>query len=638
MLGSRRINNPYKGPQSILPDGKLSQRSKRLAVSLLLLLVFLFFLYKWFNVDELKEIEDIQVEPPPPVTLEKPRLKKEVWTALNQYDVIKGICYLDYELSHVNNRRADHDSCFAACLGYNQEHATNLCIGWTSARSSVSGTETCILRSRLDEETKVHSESCISARMWASAIKPGKDKDKHSVEGAEKGKGKHEHAPINREDLPERKELCGASPFTKKRPLRVFIACMQASGCTLLSYLLGQKNNTAVILDMGVRQNIPKRAYFAKANHAYPEVDTIVLKASVRSYASKDPLRWLERVREMFNPDYSLLFMRHPVDAFLHLATHVGGDFPGGLPDDSYSNCNAKASAEFSYGLRCGTPVSKLKALNRLFVKREGRFNRVVTYEDLCLSRESFVKEMREDGVCLTESSVHRPQKSIMEIMQFAFRYFPSVHQNRDVPPTAIFWGAGHLANTFHTIEGDPVPGDKAYRLCLIDQVKEKRNKLLQKTGSPYKEKSMKKIEKIVKNAAPDIWAFYESEQRFRDIFANTLADEQDEVGDIQEAEGEADETKEKHGKHAAVMDEEEKEAGEEKETGKQKPEKQIVDVGVEDSQSPVEKSGGRKSELNESTGGQKDDTAATVASKEESQSKKDSDGISSNSENATDG
>ena len=542
MLGARRVHNPYKKVSSTFTT---PTSAKRGLLFLLILLCLLFFLIKWFNsAADLRQ--DVHIQNPPPAPSRpkhKPELKQEVWTSINQYDVIKGICYLDYEVSHVNNRRADHDSCFAACLGYNQAHATDLCIGWTSTRSSVSGTETCILRSKLDDATKVHSESCISARMWKSAIKPGKTEDEqaqdlHSRSPSQRGGKKAGEKRLRGDDLPARTDLCGENPFTKKRPMRVFVACMQASGCTLLSYLLGQKNNTAVILDMGVRQNIPKRAYFAKANHAYPTVDMIVLKASVRSYASKDPLRWLQKVEEMFSPDYSILFMRHPVDALLHLATHIGGNFPGGLPEDAYANCNSRQSTDFSYGLRCGTPVSKLKALNRLFAKREGRFQSVVTYEDLCQHRELFVQALRDDGVCLTNDLVQRPQKSIMEMMQFSFRYFPSVHQNRDVPPSAIFWGAGHLANTFHTVEGDAVSSDETYSQCVIDDVLARRKKLLKRAKEPYRSKSLEKIDKMVRNAAPDILKYYESVQRYRDIFIGLESNKPSEESKETEGEG----------------------------------------------------------------------------------------------------
>uniref|UniRef100_A0A7S3V1Q4 Sulfotransferase domain-containing protein n=1 Tax=Aplanochytrium stocchinoi TaxID=215587 RepID=A0A7S3V1Q4_9STRA len=546
---------------------EVNEKRKRRSTLLLFLLLLLLGLvyYYWYSQPQVIVQEEAHTEPPGPI--QKPILEKENWVAVNQYDVLKKRCYVGYTLMKVNNRRGDHDACFGACLGWNMDRPDEPCIGWTTRL--IHNTHTCYLKSKLEDVTI--DINCASGKMWKSALEEmlegansqgfteEYEVNNEDEESAEDGNvdnvqdisstnssgtlfenemekstenGKNDGGDENKPDEPaentgnsnanaenENVDVADAlKPFEKpicsldgkgktekegNRVMRVFIAAAQASGSTLLAYLMGQNEDSAAVLDMGVRQNMPALSYFEKATRD-PKIKDIVVKASIRGI-SHTPKVWIKHIQQQYNPDYSILFLRNPIDTMLHLLTHIGVGTKTVPSEAKFRSCDKSDFQEFSYGLRCGTPAGKLKALNDLFKNAESDFQRVITYEDLCLNRTLVVRHLNEDGYCIPLYSFNQPKYSIIDVMKKGFYYFPSSHD-----PKGLFWGAGHLMNSFHHKKTGEVHSEShAFGECPGIPGEETREQMMKEVGSPYSDWTLQQIRDLAIESAPDIAKYY---------------------------------------------------------------------------------------------------------------------------------
>lgn len=312
-------------------------------------------------------------------------------------------------------------------------------------------------------------------------------------------------------------------PMDMGRPIRTFVFCAQASGCTLLTYLLAQQNDSVAILDVGVRQVLPSQSYFQPAHENYPETKQIIMKQSIRGKSKKHSIKnFMATATENFDPDYTILFLRHPVDTFLHLINHIGEGTMMEPRDADFEDCFIANFAKYSYGLRCGTPVAKLKALNEAYVKRSKLpVSQVILYEDICRhdGRIEVVQKLRKDGICVTEQNFQSPHETIISVMKKTMTLFPSTRQasedsNETTTDEKLFWGAGDLQNTFHAAESwEEMTEEEIFSQCEslenTKPVDERRRRLLRRAGMPYKRFSLETVIALVEKNAPDLIVFY---------------------------------------------------------------------------------------------------------------------------------
>ena len=92
----------------------------------------------------------------------------------------------------------------------------------------------------------------------------------------------------------------------------------------------------------------------------------------------------------------------------------------------------------------------------------------------------------------------------VIDVMKKGFRFFPS-------NISTLFWGAGHLTNTFHHETGINKHENFSFSLCTGIAKDEERKELLMRTGMPYNEWTLDDIKKLAGKSAPDILEYYES-------------------------------------------------------------------------------------------------------------------------------
>jgi len=297
----------------------------------------------------------------------------------------------------------------------------------------------------------------------------------------------------------------------QKRPLRVFVACLQASGCTLLPYLLAQQDKTLAILDLDMQIDLPSESFYSDAEASYPSVSTIVLRQSIKGIQSENPTQWLQHVRSTFKPDVVLLFVRDPIDMYLHLANHIGSKFANRIPNSKQAaNCSFldEDDQDESDGLLCGTPESKLKAINQLYLERKSLdINAVISYEDICQDREGLQETLSSVGVCIPKANLAEPKRSIVDVMRLSLQYFQNT--------TSLSWGPGNLRNTFHTLTGGRESEERAFRLCQSELSTNVRIKLLAYSIPPYSHLTLSDVEEIVDLNAPDLVSAYEADDMY---------------------------------------------------------------------------------------------------------------------------
>ncbi|CAK9043769.1 Uncharacterized protein SCF082_LOCUS24957, partial [Durusdinium trenchii] len=454
-----------------------------------------------------------------------------------------GTCYFANIIRRVNNRPGNNLNCYAACTGLNlhlrDTQKDQQCVGWTMVRRKICssdqsgtchedkmGSNTCLLHHTFNAEASYNDPACVSGKLLPHDLKQATDKEAAAegedtqididVEGDDDGIALKTPSGIKVPDFgstcPQREVQMSKGPRkggASQRPMRVFVACLQASGCTLLSYLLAQRDGTTSILDLGVRQDFPGNSFFERAEKSFPAVDTIVIKYPLRGIKAANPLEWMANVKKRFQPDVSILFSRDPVDMFHHLINHIGNRFANRIPPEAeLSRCKAvKGDSEPSYGLACGTPESKLRAINKLYVNRDkAGFTGTITFEEICSDRGALAAKLASMGVCIPEENLRQPKWSIVDVMRFSYKYFLSERRSNG----GVFWGPGDLENTFHDSKGIPVTERQAYRLCPLEKSNKIRAKLLSHSIPPYSDMTFAQVCEIVEQNAPDLFKHYE--------------------------------------------------------------------------------------------------------------------------------
>ncbi|GBG24656.1 Hypothetical Protein FCC1311_008742 [Hondaea fermentalgiana] len=455
-----------------------------------------------------------------------------------------GTCYFRNIIRRVNNRPGHHLNCYAACTGINlrlrANQADRECVGWTMVRKIACepgsttcdqvkvGSNTCLLHHRFESEGSYQSEACVSGKLLkrdlvlgkrknkgssssssSSSTSDGTDFDLNATDSTDNDSDSYDNETLGSsltvEDFARTCPARFAAVGDVKRPLRVFVACLQASGCTLLSYLLAQRDRTASILDVGVRQELPPASFYKFAEAGYPNIDTIVLKYPMRGSDAISPDAWIANVKDNFKPDVTLLFLRNPVDMYLHLINHVGTNFANAIPSDAdLARCEA-LKGDDSYGLTCGSPESKLRAINQVYRDQDSLgVSAIVRFEDICNDRLTLKETLEGAGICIDEADLRQPKWSVVDVMRFSLKYFPSGKSKG-----GIFWGPGDLRNTFHNLAGDRETEERAYRLCKKELSTNVRIKLLAHSVAPFSGMSLSDVDDVVAKAAPDIVEAY---------------------------------------------------------------------------------------------------------------------------------
>jgi hypothetical protein len=303
---------------------------------------------------------------------------------------------------------------------------------------------------------------------------------------------------------PARVRLMGNE--TRARPMRVFVTCLQSSGCTLLPFLMAQRLRTIAVLDLGVRQRVPAKGdFYHLAEEAFPSVDTIVVKHALRGKRAIKPAAYVDHAASLFGADLRILFVRDPVDNFLHLASHVSSKLEGDeWPAQGVLDSCEVDGLKGSYGLLCGTPEDKLAALDELYANRDKLGLALVRYETVCTDRAKLVEDLAQRGFCVPQDRVQQPPLSVVDVMQFSFKHFQSGWKEQG----GVFWGVGGLQNTFHDTFGQNE--ERPYSLCERElDLATNRKKLLTKAGSRYNQLSLRQVHDVVREAAPNLYSAY---------------------------------------------------------------------------------------------------------------------------------
>ena len=107
----------------------------------------------------------------------------------------------------------------------------------------------------------------------------------------------------------------------RRRAKRVLVHCLQSSGCSMLMLLVGQVAKTVSIVDLWIISDVPTASEIEMVGP--PAVDWFFLKVTVRGEDVVDSLLHLKLMKKRFRPDWTILFMRHPVDNFNSMYRHV---------------------------------------------------------------------------------------------------------------------------------------------------------------------------------------------------------------------------------------------------------------------------------------------------------------------------
>lgn len=477
------------------------------------------------------------------------------------------ICYFSHIIKRVNNRPSDPAVCFSACAGWNlldetltkdQFKRRKACVGFTllSKRLEESdnrGSSVCLLLFEINSKSFIKDSACLAGKLLPkdqynatktkinsnikydyalpsfsnnNNVTVGKENEENNstiiLDQNEHKKDKIMYQLENFiETCPKRAVLMDTKLNSK--PLKIFITCLQASGCSLLAYLLGQRDGTTSLLDIGIRQDIPHdKRFFKRAIEAFPKVDTIVIKHPLRGDTSYNPVNYYNMVKKRYNPEIFLLFVRDPIDMFLHLTKHISVDAFGSssnIPSEKeLSSCFSIGNPQ-NYGLTCGSPESKLRALDTLFLQRKELNIKLFTYESICIDRVLLAEDLNNLGMCVPYKHLISPKWTIIDVMRFSFKFFPS---------DGIFWGPGNLQNTFHTKWGQPYSEDEAYKICSEEINHEKTRPILLDSAIDYLIKYQGKdvskdhslairfIESYIESIAPNIFGWYKNQSSTR--------------------------------------------------------------------------------------------------------------------------
>lgn len=229
------------------------------------------------------------------------------------------------------------------------------------------------------------------------------------------------------------------------RARRTLVVCLQASGCSVFVKLLGQHEGTVVIQDAHIYAPAPS---FPMPEHFAPrdDLDHIVLKVSLQGDdVHPRPIIRLRKIQERFQPHKTILAMRSPVENYEKLMEHTIG-----APDFVDTRCavippvELQGNASQTYGNRCGSPLGKLRSLDKLWRRYKkdppGLFDAVVLYEDLvgdASRRENVVSAMNSIGFPLNYSHFDMARSS-EEVLSRAKAALVKV-------PRFFKWGTGDV-------------------------------------------------------------------------------------------------------------------------------------------------------------------------------------------------
>lgn len=167
--------------------------------------------------------------------------------------------------------------------------------------------------------------------------------------------------------------------------MRVLLHGMQSSGASLLTLLIGQIPRSMVVVDLFNRERMPDLR---------PEgVETVVAKCVVTTrHTFEDHAR-------AFQPDRSILVLRHPFQNYISLSRKYYANESGAIDD-------------------------KFRELERVFLARGDLFDLAVIYEDFIQRRRATVAALQRIDLNV-KSGFYRFRRSPDEIREFNFAHSP---------------------------------------------------------------------------------------------------------------------------------------------------------------------------------------------------------------------
>ena len=247
------------------------------------------------------------------------------------------------------------------------------------------------------------------------------------------------------------KKFYNDGPEWKPARFRVLVHCLQSSGCTYFMAILGQSANVLTALDVAINSGgVPRRVKDVVVRDEIPvhkEIDItwsndnhssnaiVVAKVPIWGADHQDPVHRLQQMKRKFKPHITILFVRHPVDNLASLNKHL----------------QSKRTHEPGYALSHGDPVSKLRALEVLWKKRDVLFTEVIHYAELFLDRSNLVTRLKALELSDFNSNAPKGQASSQRL-PITHCNFCCINAVRDIVADTrarlrfrISWGGGGI-------------------------------------------------------------------------------------------------------------------------------------------------------------------------------------------------
>jgi hypothetical protein len=179
---------------------------------------------------------------------------------------------------------------------------------------------------------------------------------------------------------------------------RIFVYGSQGSGSSLFTYFLAQMPNSAAVIDLWTYEVIPV------INAKVP----IILKCTVSN------LNNFQENFTNFNPSFSILYIRNPVDIYLSLNRK------------QYRDVGGKAE-------------EKLKLLDSFYKNKASYFNIVIHYEDFIPDPPGVIRKLKGKVPGIPKNA-HLFNRSLDEIIKYTGKHIPWCKENYK-----LRWGYGNI-------------------------------------------------------------------------------------------------------------------------------------------------------------------------------------------------
>lgn len=183
--------------------------------------------------------------------------------------------------------------------------------------------------------------------------------------------------------------------------MRILIHGLQSSGASYFTYLLGQNPNSATILDLHNDRLMPKLGNFPE------EVDLIGKCVITTKYSIEDH-------QNSFQPDKTILFLRHPIHNYQSLI------------NKTYAHQN-------------GIVEQKLALVEHLFKNHAHYFDLIVHYEDIFFRPQRLFKLLNDHQISFEKDFFHG-QRELNDIINYTKAQSKWLADNFNVA-----WGNGNI-------------------------------------------------------------------------------------------------------------------------------------------------------------------------------------------------